>query len=64
MLVFSSAEIEFIVFEAASSPLTRIQIKYAASLVGELRIAWKYPTAVKPRSNCVFVPPTPQKCCR
>jgi len=51
---------EFIILQRAPLPLTGIQIQQTARLGGEVRIAWKDPTAVIPRSNGVFMQPAPQ----
>jgi hypothetical protein len=51
---------EFIVLERAALPLPGIQIQQTAGFGGEVRIAWKDPTAVIPRSNSVFIKPAPQ----
>ncbi len=57
--LFICGDHEFVIFQCAALPLAGIQIQHTASLVGEIRIAWKDPTAVIPGSNGVFMEPTP-----
>src|SRR4051794_35424698 len=57
--LFIGGDHEFVILQCAALPLAGIQIQHPASLGGEIRIAWKDPTAVIPRSNGVFMEPTP-----
>ena len=51
---------ELILLEGTALPLARIQVQHATGLGSEIWIARKYPTAVIPRPNRIFMEPSPQ----
>src|SRR5260370_23349 len=59
--LFICGDHEFVILQCAALPLACIQIQYAASLNGEIGIAWKDPAAVIPGPNVVLMEPTPQR---
>jgi len=57
--LFIGGDHEFIVLQWLFLPLAGIEIQYAAGFGSEVRVAGKYPAAVVPRPNGVFVQPAP-----
>jgi hypothetical protein len=52
---------EFVVLQGLDLPDSLVEVEQASGFDRELRVARKNPTAVKPRSNRVFVEPTPER---
>jgi hypothetical protein len=50
---------KLVIFERLALPDALIEVEDTAGLDGEVRIARKDPTAVLPRTNRVFIEPTP-----
>src|SRR6188472_1448562 len=59
--LFVGGNHELILLQRAALPMASVQIQDAASLAGEVRIAWKDPTAVIPGPNGILVKPAPQR---
>ena len=58
--LFIRGDDELIILQARPATVGR-RVQYAAGLGGEVRVARKYPTAVIPRPNGVFMQPAPQR---
>ena len=52
---------KLIVFERLSLPLALVKIQNPARLGGEIWIAGENPTPMLPRTNSIFMQPTPQR---
>ena len=62
--LFVRGDHEFILLQESALPTAGVQIEDATGLDGEVRIAWKDPTAVVPGPNRIFMKPAPDRAIR